>query len=306
MITWDQAIQDVQDTTNDSSAASLVFLKRRLNQGYKKVLAEFNTQQNERTQFGTTVAAQQYYQVPYDLVAPKSVTVAVGTTIYPLVWVESQSQWDYLNISQNITSSTPSRAFYRPRFGVNGGDIGFWPTPSTAGLPITLVYVATDKDLTAVAYSTGTVAVTVNSNTVTGSGTAWTPQMIGRYFNLTDTTTDGLFYRITGVASPTSLTIEQNYEGTNQGTATYQICEIFALPEEMHLIPEYFALWQYYGLKQNKDLTNQYMNLFREELLIAKNTWGKKVRDNIIKQGPVGYGFPNTYPAYFPGGGIAS
>lgn len=306
MITWDQFLLDCQDFTQDYSAASLLFFKRKGNQGYKKILAEFGTQQNEKTQTSTTVASQQFYQVPFDLIVPKSITVTIGTIAYPVTWIESQEQWDFLNANSAVTSNIPQRAFYRPRFGVNGGDIGLWPTPSASGSTITLVYVASDKDMAQTAYVTGTAAVTLNSPTVTGTGTTFIPQMIGRYFNITDATGDGLFYRIVGVPGSTSLTLEQNFEGVTTSGAAYQVAEVFALPEEMQIIPEYFALWHYYIFKQNDKKMIEYRTLFQQELQTAKSTWSKKVRDNIIRTGPTGRMFANTYPINFPQSGISS
>lgn len=59
-------------------------------------------------------------------------------------------------------------------------------------------------------YSTGTVAVTNGSTTVTGSGTAWTSDMIGQIFKGPDSKN----YIISAVGSTTELTLSSNYIGT--------------------------------------------------------------------------------------------
>jgi len=308
MITWDQSITNCQDTAQDYSTTGLAFFKRRLNDGYKKVLAEFGVQQNERTQTSSTVANQQYYQVPYDLIAPKSITVTVGSIVYPVTWVESQQAWDEMNMYTNRTATVPFRAFYRPRFGVNGGDIGIYPIPSASTSTISLVYTATDKNLSQTAYTTGTVTVTSNSATVTGSGVTWNAQMVGRYFQVTDSggNTDGQFYRIVSVISATQLTLEQTYENTTASGLTYQIAEMFALPEEMQVLPEYYALWHYYLTKQSKDKALTFEGMFKQELSVAKVTWAKRVRNNKIRPTRRSYAFPNAVPYYYPSGGISS
>lgn len=309
MITWDESITNCQDAAQDYSATSLAYFKRRLNDGYKKVLAEFGVQQNERTQTSTTVANQQYYQVPYDLISPKSLTVTVGSTVYPVIWVESQDAWDQMNIYSNRTSQIQFYAFSRPRFGINGGDIGLYPIPSNSTNTITLVYTATDKNLSQAAYTTGTITVTNNSATVTGAGTTWSPQMVGRYFQVTDSAgnTDGQFYKVASVVSATQLTLEQTYQGTTGAVLTYRIAEMFAIPEEMQVLPEYYALWHYYaGPKQNSKKAGEYKATFEQELSIGKVTWAKKVRNNKIRPSRKGYGFRQATPYYFPNAGISS
>lgn len=85
-------------------------------------------------------------------------------------------------------------------------------------------------DYTIADYTTGTISDATNgSKTITGSGTSWTSAMIGRYFMIATTTGDGVWYKITAVASTTSLTLEQPYNGTSiaAGSASYTIRKIF-------------------------------------------------------------------------------
>ena len=66
MISWDAAQLDCQDLASDTTATSLTFFKRMMNSGYKIMLAELNRPVIERTQTASTVASQQYYQLPQD------------------------------------------------------------------------------------------------------------------------------------------------------------------------------------------------------------------------------------------------
>jgi hypothetical protein len=69
-------------------------------------------------------------------------------------------------------------------------------------------------------YRTGTVSVTNNNATVTGSGTSWVGNVeVGEGF----WGPDGKLYEITAVNSATSLTISPNYLGTTQSGQTYWI-----------------------------------------------------------------------------------
>lgn len=77
-------------------------------------------------------------------------------------------------------------------------------------------------------YLTGTVSVNVGATTVTGSGTAWTTDMIGQNISL-----EGIFdYVITDVTSATSLTIDSEFVSTsgngNLSGATYAIATVIS------------------------------------------------------------------------------
>lgn len=71
-------------------------------------------------------------------------------------------------------------------------------------------------------YTTGTISVTNNSTTVTGSGTSWataTNAESGEYIQLPD----GKWYRIASVSNNTSLIIEVPYQGSTLGSQSYVI-----------------------------------------------------------------------------------
>lgn len=71
-------------------------------------------------------------------------------------------------------------------------------------------------------YTTGTITATNASATVTGSGTSWntvTNAAVGEYIQLPD----DKWYKITAIASDTSLTIERTYQGSTLAGETYTI-----------------------------------------------------------------------------------
>lgn len=69
-------------------------------------------------------------------------------------------------------------------------------------------------------YTTGTVSVTNGSATVTGSGTTFTSAMVGRKFRIDS---QSAYYTILSVASATSLTLEQNFQGDTASAQNYTI-----------------------------------------------------------------------------------
>ncbi len=69
-------------------------------------------------------------------------------------------------------------------------------------------------------YRSGTVAVTNNSNVVTGTGTSWVDAVaLGETF----LGPDGQVYEITSIVSGTSLRISPNYKGATAGAQSYAI-----------------------------------------------------------------------------------
>lgn len=71
------------------------------------------------------------------------------------------------------------------------------------------------------AYDTGTVSVTQGGTIVTGSGTAWTEDMVGQSIAL-----DGDYYDISAVNSATELVIETAFAGLTQVGLTYFIATV--------------------------------------------------------------------------------
>lgn len=74
-------------------------------------------------------------------------------------------------------------------------------------------------------YSTGTIAVTNGSTTVTGSGTTWTSAMTGRQIVVLDNGRQP-YYTFTYV-SGTSGTLDRAYQGTTDASSTYTIGEYY-------------------------------------------------------------------------------
>lgn len=299
MITWDQALTVSQKLAQDTNTDSVTFLNIMMNAGYKEVLAELGRPVIEKTKTTTTVAGQSSYQMPADFNWIKTIKITIGTTDYSPDEEESQEQWDYLT-SQDRSGDIPEAYFVKPRFGVGGTEIELYPTPSTSGNTITVVYEAVDKDLSVAKYTTGTVSLTNGSALVTGSGTTFTRAMVGRYFQVTDADGDGLWYKISGFGSSTALSLENYYQGTTDTSNSYQIAEAFGLPEDLHMLPIYFAVWHYSLFRRDKTRSDEYSTLYAGGLAMAKRRYGTKSRSNKIKGKARLGNVSSSYPRHFP------
>ena len=76
-----------------------------------------------------------------------------------------------------------------------------------------------------VQYTTGTVTLTQDSTTVTGSGTVWTTAMEGRAFRKNDNNTP--VYTVKTVNSATSLELERNWAETSASGVGYRIWQAY-------------------------------------------------------------------------------
>jgi len=302
MLTWDNAIYFCQKQTRDDSSDSEIYFKLMMNHYYKEILAIFGRAETREEKTCDLVADQQDYQVSPDFKRAISFVVTDGTTKWPLQEVESQENWDYINRIEQ-TSSVPRLFFIKPRLGVGGAVVELYPIPSSADYDLIMVYEATTRDLAVDAYTTGTVSVTHDDTTVAGDSTVFIDSMIGRYFNITSTTGDGLWYRIADRDSDVSIELENYYDGSTLTGLSYQICEAFALPEEMQILPCYGALFSYYGMRKDPTQEAKYYKFYTAGIADAKREYSNKSRNPLIKR------FSHrklTYPSYFPQDGISS
>lgn len=298
MITWDNAQSLCQTLSGDNDTTNLATFKTLMNAGYQHVLANLPRPVSERLQTGTTVASQQYYQLPQDFYFMHSITITVGGKAYPLIEEESTERWNIMNLTNNVTSTIPQLYYVRKsQAGVVGSEVGIWPIPSASSNTITISYNAKEKDLLNDAYTTGTVSVTSGSATVTGSGTTFTAAMVGRYFKVD---TEPYWYRIASYTGATSIALENVYEGSTGGTLAYTIAEAFNLPDEMQILPVYYAMAHYFEAKQTQAQASKYWGLYNDGLQFGRARHGKKSSIEKVRQnrrfGSFGRPYPTSYP----------
>jgi hypothetical protein len=202
-----------------------------LGQRYQFIFSKLSNYQNAITQTSVTVATQQYYHNPMGFISPDSCYITIGSFKYPLIVIFSQHRWDLLNATPVQASAVPRYIFPR----VN--DFGIYPIPQAA-YTITFAFYRRERNLSIEDYSEGTVTVTNDSTTIAGSGTTFTPAMVGRYFSINDPTSDGqgYWYKIATYNSAGSIDLESSFGGTTGSSLTYIIGESPELPEEAHVL----------------------------------------------------------------------
>ncbi|UOF78694.1 hypothetical protein [Caudoviricetes sp.] len=298
ILIWDDARTTSQRLAQDTSTDGVAFLDLMMNVGYKEVLEVFGTQLTEKQMRTTLVVSQRNYQVPPDLIRPTQLKLIDGTTITPIIEEPSEQRWS-LRTSGNIKGKS-SMWHYRPRFGVGGGLLQLDPIPSST-YTLELTYEATERDLSQTKYTTGTISLTNGSATVTGSSTVWTADMVGRYLRLTGNKGQRVPYRIQSFGSTTSVQLEQKYHGATDTGLAYEIFEMFALPEDAHVLPVFYALWQWWDSKGNVGRAGRYESMYNSGIERLKDKHANLTTDLNVPIGSIsGFGFGEASPFYFP------
>jgi len=247
--------------TKNTVSTNLTLGDQFANDDYRAICAAKDWPFLERLRTLTTVAAQQFYNLPYDCEQVREIAVIVSSKRYVPRQSPDRAHWDRLNQS-SVSSDIPEFYF------VFNGQVGLWPTPVSASNTINVTQKTRVIDLSVADYTTGTITSIANAGTaVVGSSTVWTERMAGRYirFTYSDTvnTGDGQWYEIASVTDGTHLTLTRAYGGTAiaAGTATYTIGQMPLLPEAFHDLPWMYAAGQYWlkeGESRGADLLTQH------------------------------------------------
>lgn len=217
-----------------------------INNSEKRIAKKFNF--FEKSFYSSTVASQQFYELPNNFGKLKTITVTIGTTKYTPQLITSREQWDAINITTDVTSDIPNYVYIFNR------QIGFYPIPSSAtSNAIYLQFHETVKDSVVADYTTGNIVSVANGGTaVVGSGTTWTAKMAGMWIKITDSSTantgDGDWYEIESIDSTTTLTLKVPYQGLAiaAGSASYTIGQASSVPEEFQILPVFESLEVYF------------------------------------------------------------
>jgi hypothetical protein len=234
--------------TKNTASANLSLGDQIANDDYRAICAVKDWPFLERLRTLSTIASTQAYNLPYDCDQVREIGVIVSSKRYTPTMAPDRNFWDKLN-SSTVTSDIPQYWF------TFAGQLMLWPTPATAANTINVTQKTRVIDLSVADYTTGNITTTVTTagvTTVTGSGTTWTPQMVGRYIRITysDTalTGDGLWYEIASVPTSTTMTLVRAYGGTAlaAATAAYTIGQMPLLPEAYHDLPWIWSAGKYW------------------------------------------------------------
>lgn len=273
MRTYNNYRDDFTNFTNNTSTDNQALGIKLVNDAIRYLVGVFFF--NERTHLDATVSGQQDYVLPYNIKQMINVTVQIGGVLYQPREVSTRGQFDALNVIQFEND-------YPQFYYIYNGKLLIWPTPASNGNVITEHYKIRLRDLSVSDYTTGTVSVTTNTTTVTGSGTNWTTNMADRWIQVPLTTSnttsgDDQWYQILSVGSATSLTLKNNYEGQTVVGGTYIIGEVPILAEDYQDLPLYRACYVYHTtINQNTSKAEYFKALYDEGYARLEAEFGSK------------------------------
>lgn len=273
--------------TGNNTASNLSSMDILINLAYRELLGEKDWGFSYRDATITTVASQQFYQLPAKADRVKTVTLEAGTTIYNPKESPSRRHWEGLNSSNIPTSDAPVFWF---QFD---DQVGFWPNLASSSNTITVYFKQKVRDLSVTDYTTETIVTLTNgSGSVIGEATAWTEGMDDKWLRINHSNAtesgDGLWYEIENVDSATSISLRRKYGGVSvtSGSLTYTIGDAFQMPENTHTLPIYRAVEQYFtSLKPDVNQAALYKRLYDEGLNRMIKEHGSQTTGNIIEDG---------------------
>jgi hypothetical protein len=234
---------------------------------------------------------QKDYQMPADFVRVSEIKISLNGIDYPLEEVQSEHKWNQLNVIPSVTIYIPTKYF------VKGNNvISIWPAPATTDGTIDVVYEPRVPDFS-LPDVTGTATVTNSATTVTDSATSFTPDMVGKYFTVTDGS-DGNWYQIGGYTSNTTIALGNFYQGATGAGKAYLIGACPDIPEDYHMGLAYYAAAQFYLVRKDSGQSQLYLGMFQQLLDQYIETYAAK-STGIVQSRPAAevysvFGIPPT------------
>ena len=288
MRSYTDLLQLYQDLTNNTDASNQTLGVTMMNNGVRDILGNrIAWKFLEESVAITTVSSQADYQLPYDYGKTIALESSDGGVFNALKQIKDRDSWNTLN-------DTSLESDYIRNYYLNSRTVSFYPVPATSSNTINLTYTKRVRDISNADYTTGTVSITNDTATVTGSGTTFTAAMVGRFIKVN---ADGFWYKITAFTSTTVITIEDTYQGTTVSGGAFTIGEMTLLPEEQDIAPVFYAAWIYYSTV-NTDTVKA--GIFKEMYLEHK----QGLKDNNMNSsydlgsdGEVDIVNPNDFPS---------
>lgn len=264
-----------------TDSVNLILIKRHINNALKLFKSGVGLYYTRKEVTANLIGGQQFYTFNPDMIRTRNVRVNNGSLIFPIGTIESENEWNALNIIPAFAVFYPQRWFMR---GPN--EIGVWPTPSVT-IPNALV-VAYDSRMSDM-YTDDLVGISIQvtqgSTTIvtTGSGSnQFTPGMVGMKFTFTDGT-DGNWYTIVGYTDNQHMTLENYYPGAGQTSTNTLMGFVPDIPEEFHMNLQDYAFYRYY--KTQRGAASKANEFFSDFLLGQEGyagSFGDKESSQII------------------------
>lgn len=261
--------QDSQDLTN---------IKQDINQGLKLIKNAARRYWTRKQASANLVNNQQYYQLPPDCVRVTQVYVNSNGLNYPVKPVASEYLWNKVNVIPAVTINVPTYFFIRGR-----DEIGLWPIPSSDAVNSLNVSYEPQVELSQDDVTTGTCTVSAGSTTVTFSNNIITPDVVGRWFQVTDRYNE-MWYQIANYDSTKQFELANFYAGTSSANLTFIIGDCPDIPPDYHLGLVYYAAYNFYLKRKDSESASLYNGLFNDLLEQYRSNYASKTTGVVQSQ----------------------
>lgn len=265
---------DIPRIINNSLTDNLTWATEVINDSIRYLISKYYF--NERTYTTVTTASTQFYNLPPQVKKIINLTITIGSVVWQPRECPTRQYWDALNVI-NFSQDYPSFFF------IYNGQIGIYPIPASSSNTMTMNYKTRVPDLSQIDYTVGTVAITTNTTTVTGSGTTFTKAMAqGGWIKVAHSGTDAnngdnQWYEIASWTSATALELKNKYTGATVTGGTYIIGEMPILPEDYQDLPLYRMGLIYYTTRFPDAIRAEfYQKLWDEGLKQLDEEFGSK------------------------------
>lgn len=227
-------------------------------------------------------------------------TITVGATSGVILTFTATT----MNIAVNGSSTGTTLA--TGAFTTSGGASGtIVSNIVTVGNTITYNYQIRIPDLSIADYTTGTVAMTNGSTSITGSGTSWlatylpsagSVKHLNLWIEFSGPLGDNSWYQIDTINSATSLTLLNTYQGGSSTAVSYIIGQMPLLLEDYHDLPAYRALVIYFtSINKIPASAQKFQELYELGILrLDEYAGSKQLQVNL--RGAINTINPNLYP----------
>lgn len=256
-MTLSEMYEEATEQIGNSSTRAKSILLAGFNRGLRRLRSKLRREYTLVTKKFNLEQGQSQYQAPEDIIRGGKVRIDIDGRKTMLVRVDDENKWEMMT---EVADTAERPTHYR---WIESDIFELYPAPdadvSLGGL---ITYQAKARPLQTEDYTTGDITVTNGSATVTGNGTSWTTDMIGKVLKLTGDKPHKEYYRIVDVASTTELTIENFWQGADGNTLNYRIGEQPNIPSEYHSSIVDSGIARYYKSRKDKKLAEDYQDDF--------------------------------------------
>ncbi len=277
----------------DTSPATLIQGVEDMNTGYSMFNVKLSRYFSRKQQFTDLIQGQSIYQTPIDCVRIIGMTVATATGVNayspPVKEIRSEYEWRLIKTVPNYASNWAT--YY---FMIGNDELEIWPVPSS-DVPngIRFYYQQQDHDLSVEDIVSSDLAPTqtctmINgSATVTSTGSTFTTQLSGLWFQLIGVT-DLTWYEIVDVPTTSTLTLKSAFVGISGASQAFKIGQMSLLPSPYDDAPIHYALGLYFSGKGNEQRAQYHLGteskpgMFYDMVGDAVQEYSSSTEGNVI------------------------